>query len=284
MRLNTFGSATAAILSVAAGALLASPEYQYLAIYVFVLSLIIWFALLGYFVISNFREILSGAQKLGSWSFIVPCFAIAALGIAGAAYGLGLRSNAGYLVGKVAQPPVEAAPLIGEQRSVLASARFYSKADRERIADALTSIQGAYSEPGLAAIRETREGSDNAGQATAEQLDHFISIMNGVKGRVEGIDAAIERVRRENTDYVSEIGLLLNSQHLLRQFGMAAGNFSNMLLVWKNMGPTAGENSNQLSRVLMSQRESLYRSMNDFQQWMQNCDQAIQATRMALRS
>ncbi|WP_439925705.1 hypothetical protein [Nitrobacter sp. JJSN] len=92
MRVQTFGTWTGAISGIGAGALTASPDYQFLAPYLALASAAVWAMLLLWFLIANRREIQLGVSKLGSWYFIVPCLALAILAIAGAAYGLGLRS------------------------------------------------------------------------------------------------------------------------------------------------------------------------------------------------
>jgi hypothetical protein len=93
MQLRTFGTWTGSISGIGAGALMASPDYQYLAIYVALASAAVWAGMLVLFLVSNHREIRSGIVKLGSWYFILPCLALAVLGIAGAAYGFGLRAS-----------------------------------------------------------------------------------------------------------------------------------------------------------------------------------------------
>jgi len=93
MELRTFGTWSASISGIGAGALTASPDYAYLAPYLAAASGLLWVGLLVLFLYSNRKELRSGVSRLGSWYFIVPCLALAAIAIGCAAYGMGLRAS-----------------------------------------------------------------------------------------------------------------------------------------------------------------------------------------------
>jgi hypothetical protein len=93
MQAKTFGSWASFTTSVGAGALTQSQDYSYLALPVAIISGTVFVVLTVMYLVSNRREIRSGLTKLGTWYFIIPCLAVAVIAIAGAAYGLGLKSS-----------------------------------------------------------------------------------------------------------------------------------------------------------------------------------------------
>jgi hypothetical protein len=89
MQLKTFGAVSATVLSIGAGALTQSPEYQFLALPVAVAAGVVWLILLAVFLYRNRR---AWRKTVASGYFIAAAFGTAILAAAVGAYGLGLRS------------------------------------------------------------------------------------------------------------------------------------------------------------------------------------------------
>jgi hypothetical protein len=181
-------------------------------------------------------------------------------------------------------PAPKANPTPSERRSILAASRFYSRADREQVADALSAIEAAYKYPGMDVSRETQEIVQPVGSVPWDQLDILIERMTGQKAKAQKIETDMGEARQRYINFHSEIDLLTMNRHLLSQFIRGIEQFTNVMRAYRRFAPEARDNDgNNLGAVLMGAREDFNRSKHGFQQWMQELDRGIEATRAELK-
>ncbi|MBX9823754.1 MAG: hypothetical protein K2Y27_02045 [Xanthobacteraceae bacterium] len=171
-----------------------------------------------------------------------------------------------------------------ERKSILAASRFYSRADREQVADALSAIEAAYKHPGMDAARHAQEITQNVGGVPWDQLDVLIVKMVDLKSKTQKIEDDMKQARERYLSFHSEIDFLTRSRHRLSQFIRGIDQYTKVMRAYRKFAPEArdGDGTN-LGDVLMGAREDFYRSRNDFQQWMQELDRSIEATRTELK-
>jgi hypothetical protein len=231
MRVQTFGTWTGAISGIGAGALTASPDYQFLAPYLALASAAVWAVLLLWFLIANRREIQLGVSKLGSWYFIVPCLALAILAIAGAAYGLGLRSalsrSTPEKTKEVVATHIDLGSVGTENKSILVVNRYYSAKNKEEVAGRLDAIASEINSHGDEILKNAEVAINRSRwEAPDQDLDPEIDRMNKIIALFDEMKTALydHLVDRER-DYRVEVNAILFPQEQFIQFKNGAEQF-----------------------------------------------------------
>jgi len=264
---------------VGAGALTASPDTQFLAPYLAAASAAVWVAMLVWFLVANRSEIRSGVRKLGSWYFILPCIALAILAVAGAAYGLGIRSL----------PPSDEATSKVNQRvvrptaanSLVSPERFYSRAEKERIVDTMNSIQQGFANIGRKMMLDAAKISSNPGQN--EELDKSIEKMRAVHSEGEQLSGVLEKIRNESQSYPVDFAVLLAAKPVyFDEFQRAVYDYSNALSAYRHFLSDSGEHKGTLAKVVDSSKRHLSRAQHFLGKWMDECDEQMREARRLL--
>jgi hypothetical protein len=257
----------------------------------------------------NVRRIRSGRGKIAlDPSTLLPTFAVIAfVGVAGIGACLiwqAIRPTPGEAAPKASMtlnpsagelpslpPTLSNAAVLDPKRqqtelpkSILSSGLAYSTSAKEKLLEALSEIDEAYSAQGRKLANEASEIARRAGTVPWDQLDVLREYMKQVGDGLKKINDDIESVRAKYPSVHSEIAMLLRSKPVqVEPFIAAVDEFSNMMYVYRNLGPEAGDHGAQLGQVLESNKRHLFRAGHHFQEWMNECDMAINHTRAALK-
>ncbi|XSC46605.1 hypothetical protein ACF1BQ_012935 [Bradyrhizobium sp. RDT10] len=194
------------------------------------------------------------------------------------------KANAASTAAASAKPASPKIVIQPKRESLLASGRFYSRTEKEQIADALNAIQAVFGGVGMQTAWEAEEVTNKAGgRLTSSQLDALIERMNTAKTGADQVDRELERIRGNQATERLVTDLLANKPVAFSRFRDAIGEFLNTLQVYRNLSPTAGENANALEQTLGSEKRNLQRAKHYFGVWMQDCEKLIQSTRMEMK-
>lgn len=285
MQPKTFGAWTGSVSGIGAGALTASPDYQYLAPYVAMASAAVWGGMLLWFLIANRREIRSGVAKLGSWYFILPCFALAILAIAGAAYGMGLRASPAKEIVTVStvetvtgEPTKSPATLLGR----------YAGRGKGDFEDNLTALSRLLNiRGGDASKRSDVIISIWQQQFHAPTWDHYEPIdkhAQEIWSTLDEIRDSIWEKMRPNypdqmadlDDIIGSLDRLDNFRRAVQQLRITLGSFS---LLMKSEDAQIRSNA---PLVFKSGYMDFVTAANNFKAWISQCNVKIEAKRKAL--
>jgi hypothetical protein len=291
MRLETFGTLSNSALSVGAGALTQSSDYSYLALPVAEASGIFWLIILAVFLYRSRKEIRAGAARLGSWYFILPCLVVTVIAIAGAAYGIGLRSaTSEHTPDTTAKgtPPQDqltaAAPQVG---SVLVSARYYSAKNKEEVAAFLDQISNAINKTADQMLVLAQQAlNDSPWDRPGENIEPFVKRMDDILALSVKMHIALyDELLAKEREYRVEMNSILFPKEPFTDFQNGANEFRNGLAVWMAMnGSVPNADRHGLFRLVNASRMTFGYARDKFLAWINQRQELIGQTRRALRS
>lgn len=227
----------------------------------------------------------SGRSGVDSWYFIALALIIAAVSIAGASYGLGLRTSG---MTRASNGLASALPGANAQSgSVLLSSRYYSSKNKEEVALRLDSISDAINKIGSdvlerAEILLNRSPWDRPGEDVAP----YIQKMDELNELTRQLHVALytELVDKER-DYRVEMNAILFPKEDFIHFQVAGNGFRNALSVWMKMRDSGDSASrNGLLTLVQSSRMTFGEARDKFVAWLSKRQELINQTRRGLRS
>lgn len=237
------------------------------------------------------RQRSQGNPGMASGWFIILCFGIALLGIAGAAFGLGLRysgrtptqntdGSIDLYTGKKIERPANPYP-----DSILTS-RYYSTKNKEDIAAILDKTSDALNKKGndLFLMAETainKSPWDRPGEDLAPMIDRMAYI--------EAVTTDFRRdlfevLYKDYPDYRIELNNLLFPAVPAANFGNGAKGFHNALVVWnEHRDSLDGAKRQEFIDLVNTARTAFAGFREEFLKWTSERQIKIAQTRAALR-
>ena len=257
--------------------------------WLFALGTIVWVA-----VNWNRRQRAANKPGMASWPFIAVCSTIAILAVAGAAYGLGLRYAVSTTTSTAAPNGDGPIDLFTGKKiaaadpypELILTTRYYSKKNKEDIADILDKMADTFNKQGrdALALAETAINNspwDRPGEDIApmiERLQHIEALTTDFRRDL------FEVLYRDYPDYRIELNKLLFPQEPPSNFQGGAKNFANALVVWKDhRDGLEGTDRQQFADLVNTARFAFGNSRQEFLKWQGERETKVTQTRMALQ-
>jgi len=260
-------------------------------------TVIAWFitlAIVIYCVVAwHVRQRAAKKPGMASFYFIIPCLVIGIIAIAAAAYGIGLRGMMTSSTAAAGSEQTEMDLYTGKQVAVaspypqsILTSRYYSKKNKEDIADILDKTADALNKKGndLLLMAETainKSPWDRPGEDLAPMIDRlaYIEAMTTDFRR-----DLFELLFRDYPDYRIELNNLIFPAAPPANFGGGAKNFQNALIVWREHRDSLdGSQRQEFVTLVGTARSAFAGSREEFLKWATERETKITQTRMALK-
>lgn len=253
-------------------------------------SALVWAALLMLLLISNLREIRNRMVTLASWYFIIPCFSLAILMIAGASYGLGLRTQSATKISKSVANGGQSNPQAAAFPEWATLRRNYFGDSRERFDRNLSQLTAILNGKGREAVKTADRflpAFADVSAAAGFQISRYQVFKSNPQKVISLLDEIYEtvwgKILNENPDQMPDLNDVLQDGASLTKFRNAAQNtvryYDSFRIIYEGSNEQISSNAALLFSTL---HEPVKRDAAAFNEWIDGCNDRINAKRRAL--